>query len=254
MASRFFWYELMTSDIPAARTFYEKVVGWRGESFPGAGMDYIVMHAADRGIAGVMTLPDPVKAMGTPPMWLGYIYAADTDKAADGVQKAGGAIHQPPRDIPGVGRFAVVADPQGATFMLMTPNGEDQPPAAPMTPGHIGWNELITTDWQEAFDFYAGQFCWTKDQAVDMGPEYGIYQTFTAGSGTGGGMMNKLPHMPVSAWGFYFVVEGIDAAAERIKANGGTIIMGPQEVPGGQWTLNAQDPQGAHFGLVSNTR
>ncbi|HTV68882.1 MAG TPA: VOC family protein [Rhizobiaceae bacterium] len=256
MAQSFFWYELMTTDTKAAEAFYTEVVGWKAEAFPGAEMEYTVMNAGDRGVGGVMLIPDEVKAMGTPPMWLGYIYAADTDAATDAMKKAGGAVHQPPRDIPSVGRFSVVADPQGATFYIMTPSPQapDQPPLDGMTPGHIGWNELMTTDWQKAFDFYASQFGWTKDQAVDMGPEYGTYQTVKTGGSAGVGMMNKPPHLPVAVWGFYFAVDGIDAAAERVKSAGGTITMGPMQVPGGQWTLNAIDPQGAHFGLVSNTQ
>lgn len=254
MAQGFFWYELLTSDPKAAEAFYTKVVGWTAQAFPGAGMEYTVMNAGEAGVAGVMQMPEPVKAMGTPPMWLGYIYAADTDKATDAVKKAGGAVHQPPHDIPTVGRFSVVADPQGATFYIMTPEPSGRPEIDGMTPGHIGWNELMTTDWQKAFDFYSSQFGWTKDQAVDMGPEYGTYQTVKTGGPAGVGMMNKAPHMPVAVWGFYFAVDGIDAAAERVKSAGGTITMEPMQVPGGQWTLNAQDPQGAYFGLVSNTK
>jgi predicted enzyme related to lactoylglutathione lyase len=254
MPQSFFWYELMTSDTAAASDFYAKVVGWRPEAFPGSEMAYTVMNASDRGIGGVMAMPDDVKAMGTPNMWLGYIYAANTDTATDGVAKGGGAVHQPPRDIPGVGRFSVVADPQGATFMLMTPMGPDQPPLDPMTPGHVGWHELMTTDHAAAFDFYAKQFGWTKGEAFDMGPDVGTYQLVAAGGAPMAGFMNKMPDMPVAAWGFYFSVDGIDAAAARINGAGGTVIMGPMEVPGGQWTLNAIDPQGAHFGLVSNTK
>ncbi|MBX3575806.1 MAG: VOC family protein [Rhizobiaceae bacterium] len=252
MPQSFFWHELMTSDPKGAEAFYAKVVGWRPEAFPGAGMPYTVVHAGDRGVGGIMGIPPG--ADGMPSMWVGYIYVKDVDAAAGALSKAGGAVKQPPQDIPGVGRFAVVTDPQGATFMLMAPMGPDQPPLDGMTPGHVGWNELMTTDWKAAFAFYSGQFGWTKDQEVDMGPEYGTYLTMKTGGPAGAGMMNKMPGMPVAAWGFYFAVEGIDAAAARVKSAGGTVVMGPMQVPGGQWTLNAQDPQGAHFGLVSNTK
>ena len=111
MASNFIWYELMTTDVAAAETFYKNVVGWRPEPF--AGMDYVVFNAGERAVAGLMLLPEEAKAMGTPPCWLGYIHANDVDAATASLKKAGGAVHKEPSDIPEVGRFSVVADPAG---------------------------------------------------------------------------------------------------------------------------------------------
>ncbi|WP_274629508.1 VOC family protein [Arvimicrobium flavum] len=252
MIGKFFWYELMTKDVSAAEDFYKKVVGWNSEPFQGAGMPYIVVKAGDRGVGGIMALPEEAAKMGMPPAWLGYIHTDDVDARTRSIREAGGAVHREPSDIPGVGRFSVVADPQGGVFMLLQPTGPDQPPAPPMTPGHIGWNEYMADDWEQAFAFYSKQFGWTKDQSVDMG-EMGTYQLIAAGGEPMGGMMNRPPHVPVN-WGFYFIVEGIDAAAKRATDNGGKTIMGPMEVPGGQWVVNCVDPQGAHFSLLSNTK
>ena len=91
----------------------------------------------------------------------------------------------------------------------------------------------------------AGQF--------DMG-EMGIYQTLGAGPESGGGMMNKPPQIPVPVWQFYFNVDAIDAAAKRVTDNGGKVIMGPMDVPSGQWIIQCQDPQGAHFALLAPAR
>jgi predicted enzyme related to lactoylglutathione lyase len=245
----------MTTDMDAAEAFYTKVVGWGAEPFNGgSGMPrYTVMKVGDRGVGGVMTLPEEAAKMGMPPAWVGYIHADDTDTATASVKKAGGKVHREPSDIPGVGRFSVVADPQGAVFMLLQPNGPDQPPVAMGTPGHIGWRELMATDWQSALDFYSGQFGWKKDNSIDMG-EMGIYQLFAVNGEQNGGMMNRPPNMPSPAWQFYFNVPAIDAAAKRVTDGGGTIIFGPMEVPGGQWAMNCVDPQGAHFGLVAPVR
>lgn len=254
-ASPFIWYELMTTDLDAAEAFYTKVVGWTPQAFPGSDMRYTVMNAGDRGVAGVMTIPDEAKAMGTPPSWVGYIYAADVDEATKAVKKAGGTVHRNPTDIPGVGRFSVVADPHGATFMLMKPEGPDQPPVPPNTPGHIGWHELFANDWKSAFDFYSKQFGWTKTDAMDMGGDMGTYQMFaTGGDAAVGGMMTKTKDMPVPMWLFYFTVPGIDDAAKRVTDNKGKIVMGPMEVPGGSWVLQGFDPQGALFALVAPKR
>lgn len=254
MATGFFWYELMTGDVPAAEAFYKKVIGWNTEPFAGSDMGYIVLKAGDTGIGGMMLVPESAKASGAGPAWFGYIKAADIKADTDAVARAGGSVHQPPQEIPGgVGHMSVVADPQGAMYMLLQPNGPDMAPPAQMTPGTVGWCELLADDWEEAFTFYSGLYGWTKAEAVEMG-EMGVYQTFVQVGDQGGGMMNRAPQMPRAYWGFYFAVEGIDAAAKRATDNGGQITFGPMEVPGGQWVVNCMDPQGAHFSMVSNTK
>lgn len=250
MATNFFWYELMTTDVPAAEAFYKAVVGWSSEPFPMDGPPYIVVKVGERGVGGIMEIPAEAKAMGAGPGWLGYIRAADTDAATESVGRSGGAVQRPPEDIPNVGRFSVVADPQGGTFMFLAPMGPDQPPVDPATPGHIGWHELYTSDWPAALAFYSGQFGWAKGDSFEMG-EMGTYQLFTIGGQPVGGMMNKPdPSMP-TGWLFYFNVTDIDAGAGRITDNGGSITMGPTQVPGGQWIVMATDPQGAAFALLA---
>ncbi len=247
----FFWYELMTTDIDAASAFYTAVVGWKPQDFAGSpGMPrYIVMNVGERGVGGIMKMPAEAGA-NIHPAWVGYIHATDTDAATEAVEKAGGTVYRAPDDIPGVGRFSVVADPQGAVFNLLHPNGPDQPPLPVGTPGTVGWHELYTTDWRKALDFYSSRFGWTKDREFDMG-EMGIYAIFAAGGDAIGGMMDKPAQIPNAVWQFYFNVSGIDAAAKRVADNGGKVLMGPMEVPGGQWVAQCQDPQGAHFALVA---
>ena len=252
MASSFVWYELMTTDMKMAEAFYKAVVGWGSEPF-GADFPYTIMKVGEVGVGGIMTLPEDAAAMGMKPAWLGYIHAADVDAATESVRAAGGAVHRAPADIPGVGRFSVVADPQGAMFMLLSPQGEDGPSLSGFTPGRIGWHELYAADWKSAFAFYAGQFGWAKTDAIDMGP-MGTYQLFAIDSDQMGGMMNKPEEIPVPLWLFYFNVEAIDAGAERVKANGGQILNGPMEVPGGSWIVQCMDPQGAQFALVAPPR
>ena len=252
-ANSFVWYELMTSDLTAAETFYKGVVGWATQD---AGMPepYTMVLAGGRAIGGLMTIPEEARKMGAPPSWVGYIGVPDVDAAAARVQAAGGALHRAPDDIPGVGRFAVVADPQGAGFMLFKGNMDEAPPAPPPgTAGTVGWHELHAGDGASAWDFYAGQFGWTKDSAMDMGP-MGLYQLFCTGGEAVGGMMTKMPEMPVAAWLYYFNVDAIDAAAQRVTAAGGKVVNGPMEVPGGSWIINAADPQGALFALVAPKR
>jgi uncharacterized protein len=79
----------------------------------------------------------------------------------------------------------------------------------------------------------------------------GVYQLFAAGGAPIGGMMTRPPGVPASFWNYYFQVDGIGGAMERLKAGGGRVINGPMEVPGGNWIVQGLDPQGAMFSLLS---
>lgn len=241
---RFVWYELMTTDTEAATAFYSDVVGWGARDSGMPGFDYTIFTAADSDTGGMMKLPPGAQQPG----WIGYVHTDDVDAAAARVAQAGGAVHRTAEDIPGVGRFAVVADPQGAAFVLFRPSTEmDGPPKPPGTMGHAGWHELHAAEWQSAFAFYADQFGWTKDAAIDMGP-MGTYQLFAAGGVAIGGMMTRVEAMP--SWLFYFNVPDINAAVARVATGGGHVLSGPMEVPGGGWIIQCRDPQGAMFALL----
>jgi predicted enzyme related to lactoylglutathione lyase len=253
-ASRFVWYELMTTDTNAARQFYGSVVGWGTRDASQPEMAYTLLTVGDVPVAGLMDLPPQARQMGAPPSWIGYVSVADVDVATAEVSDLGGSVHVPPTDIPDVGRFSVVSDPQQATFTLFRPLPKQgvQPERPPMgTPGHIGWHELYADDWEAALGFYGRMFGWRKADAIDMG-EMGTYQLFSAASGDDaiGGMFNRPAEVPATFWLFYFNVDDIDAAVKRIEVSGGTVLNGPMEVPGGAWIVQAQDPQGAMFALA----
>jgi len=259
MADQFFWYELMTDDADAAIDFYSDVVGWTAADHPNSttpgGMRYTVLSAGESGIGGVMQLDEAMKNAGVKPMWLGYIHVTDTDDAVRRIKDAGGSIHVPPTDIPNVGRFAMAADPGGAPFYVMTPLPMDgPPPAAPDTPGHVSWRELYSSAGEKAsFTFYSGLFGWQTMMEMPMG-EMGTYRIFGDGTTQWGGMMDKPEHVPTSRWSFYVTVDSVERAAERAKARGGQVVMGPMEVPDGSWVIQGVDPQGAVFALRSVQR
>jgi predicted enzyme related to lactoylglutathione lyase len=246
----FVWHELMTSDPAAAKAFYGSVVGWSVQLSPVPGMEYWMLKAGETPVCGLMSVPEEAKQQGARPMWVGYVGVDDVDAATEKAKKLGGTVYRPPADIPMVGRFSIIGDPQ-RTMLAMFKFAQTMPgaPAAPGTPGHVGWNELYAVDWEKAFAFYSDMFGWRKDQAMPMG-EMGTYQLFAHGEHAIGGMMNKPPQMPMPAWTFYFNIDNIDAAVERVKAGGGQIINGPMQVPGGSWIAQALDPQGAMFALV----
>ena len=252
--NQFVWYELMTSDAAAATRFYQSVDAWQVKVAPMPGGDYTMLSAGEIGVGGLMALPADACAAGVPPHWGGYIGVDDVDAYVKRVTAAGGKLLREAQDIPDVGRFAVVADPYGAAFMLFRGSSDQTPaPKVPNTPGQIGWHELHAGDGAGAFAFYSKLFGWTKGEAMDMGPQ-GVYQIFNTGGDTMGGMMTKMPETPQPFWLFYINVASLDAAVERVTAGGGKIFMGPMEVPGGSWIVNGTDPQGAYFALVAPKR
>jgi len=247
------WYELMTTDMKAAEAFYRDVVGWKTSPFEGTGQPYTMFkRSGDLSAAGVMTKPPEVKA---PPFWAMYIGVPKLEEAASKITRLGGKAHTEVIDIPTVGRMQMFMDPQGAAFYIFEPLPSDQPrPEAAPQIGEASWHELMTTDWKAAMKFYEDVFNWEPTEKMDMG-EMGTYQMFNRPHGMIGGIMNKPPQMAnvPPNWQIYFRVPDVDAAAERVKANGGKILNGPMDVPGGDRVVNAMDPQGAAFGLHSKT-
>ena len=249
---KFIWYDVMTSDTKAAAAFYSDVVGWDAQehAMPD-NRTYTVFSKGPAMVAGLMAIPASSCAEGVKPCWSGYIATDDVDADAARVAAAGGSIRRLPEDIPNVGRFAVAADPGGAVFLLFKPNPSEEPKrVAPMTPGHIGWHELYAGDLDREFAFYSRLFGWTKDRAVDMG-EMGTYQTFATGGEPCGGMMKGCAQVPMPMWNYYIAVDSVARAAGRAQARGAHVLTGPMEVPGGAWIVQARDPQGAAFAMVS---
>jgi uncharacterized protein len=250
MQNQFIWHDLMTSDVEAATAFYSAVVGWTTSTHM---PDYTVTEAGGKGMGGIMA--KPIELEGMPPFWSGYVEVADVDATVAKIKQLGGVLKQEPWDVPDVGRIAVVADPTGAMFNIMTPTpqteGSSLPPSSAM--GAVGWNELHAGDLDKAWHFYSQMFGWTKGTVMPMG-EMGDYMMFQINGGDVGGMMKQQPNLPMPMWLYYFNVDGIDAAVTRITKAGGKIAMGPHQVPGGQWIVSAFDPQGGSFQLLSATK
>lgn len=246
------WYELTTADPDATTRFFGPLLGW---SFRDAGMegfDYTLAHArrdgAETMVAGLYPPFD-----GQPEAWLVYFAADDLDATLMRAIGLGATILQPASDVPGTGRFAVLADPQGAAFGLFQPldglqGGAFAPPAA----GHGCWHELMVPDPVAAMTFYRAVLGWQESTVMPMG-ETGAYRLFSwQGQDIGGMMGLPAPDAP-PCWLPYFGVVSIAGAMAKITASGGTVVMGPMPVPGDAVVCIAQDPRGSHFALVGGT-
>jgi len=248
LRGRFVWHELMTSDTKSAGAFYSKAIGWKTDAWPQQ-PSYTLFKSGKRMMAGLMVLPDDAKAMGTPPNWLTYIGTENVDETSREAVALGGKVLRQPSDIPTVGRFAVLQDPQGAVFAAFTPAPSSQAASDTADIGDFSWHELATTDWRAALSFYQRLFGWEETDSMPMGDSK--YQMYGWNKQSRGGVYNKPKEMPVPAWLPYIRVPDSKKVAAAIPKLGGKVANGPMEVPGGDWIAQGIDPQGAFFAVHS---
>lgn len=244
------WFELATADRPAATDFYARVVGWVTAESPAPDhRDYVLARAPDgERVAGIMSPPPP----GAPGGWSLYLLTHDLEATLATALAAGGKVAFGPMDIPHVGRVAVLHDPQGIVVSLMQPEREE--PGRPFKPepgaiGHGVWIELATPAPEAAFAFYGALFGWTREGAMPMG-EMGEYAFMGAGEARPGAIMSSALTGAPARWNVYFLVDDIDRAIDAAQAGGGTLIQGPDAIPGGDYSANILDPAGHQIGLV----
>ena len=250
---RFVWYELLTTDVPGAIAFYSDVVDWKTQKWETG--DYTMWVGSQGPLGGVTPLPDRAKQMGAGPYWQANVQVADVDQTVEAAKRLGGQVLVA-EDVPTVGRFAIIADPQGAVIAVFTPSGAMQPHDT-ARPGEFSWHELYTTDNEAAFGFYNKIAGWERLGEFDMGPA-GKYILWGRGGKQLGGMMTKTRDMKLPdgrdlppSWLFYITTDDLDAALARARARGARLINGPMPVPGGQRIVQLLDPQGAMFALVT---
>lgn len=252
-SSPFVWYELMTTDADKAQDFYTKVVGWTAKDAGVPGMKYTLFEVPGCMIAGMMSMADmPKEDCGGEPGWIGYVGVANADDYARKVEAECGKVLRAAQDIPNIGRFAIVSDPQGGVFALFEPKDEMPPPAdfGSRKPGHPGWHELYAQNGETVFPFYEEVFGWKLSRNFDMGP-MGNYKVFSIDGADHGGIMTAPPGTRVG-WGFYFMVDGVKDAASRVKSLGGAVLQEPMQVPNGEWVVQCKDPQGVNISLVAS--
>ena len=247
------WYELLSDDADASRDFYQAVIGWTVHPAEPGGMDYRMIDAGNGDFAGgLMNLTAEMKAGGAKPTWLFYLGVDDVDAAVAKVQEGGGTVQMPAIDMPGVGRMAMVADPQGNPFYVMRGASDEASRAwERMGMGKCNWNELVTTDQAAGNAFYADVFGWTYPDKMTMPGDMGDYVFVAAAGETIGATMPTQADGVQRGWTFYFRAPEIEAAAAQVKAGGGEVLQGPMQVPGGDMVILARDPHGVTFGVAA---
>ena len=250
---KFVWHDLMTTDVDKAIAFYTALLPWTVQDFAlGGGMgNYHMILAAGAGEQGEGGFVPLDASYGQPSHWIGYVAVEDVDATVAAASPHGGQVGVSGTDIPDIGRFAVVVDPQGgfvSPFRPVRPSGEGR---ADRPPGTVAWNELLAPDPQGAAEFYGRLFGWTM-KSMDMG-EMGLYHMFARPNGKdAGGMLAKPPEAPGPAlWVPYFEIEEIDGAVARVPDLGGQVFVAPRDTGAGRFAVLG-DPTGATFALLQS--
>jgi predicted enzyme related to lactoylglutathione lyase len=202
---RFVHYDLLTADTDAAVDFYTRLAGWGTMPWHGEGASYTMWTNDGVPMGGVMPLPDEAKAVDAPPHWIAYVMVPDTSETVASTEDLGGSVVVPATDIP-------------------------NPPKT----GDFSWNELATTDWEAAFEFYHAVFGWEKTEAMDMG-EMGTYQMYGRCGSSLGGIFNKPAEVEgPPEWLYYIMVEDANQSALTLQMLGGQVMNGPSVLSRGR--------------------
>src|ERR1035437_10709904 len=165
---RFVWYELITTDMAAAKAFYTKVVGWGAQDASTPDLAYTLFTSEGTPVDGLMDTPEDAKKMGATPRRMGHVGVDDVDATADRIKRLGGAVYVPPTNS-NIGRISVVADPQTATFGLVEGlKPRRQQLAEPGKLGRVGWHELIAADREKSFAFYGELFGLQEERSEEQ--------------------------------------------------------------------------------------
>jgi predicted enzyme related to lactoylglutathione lyase len=247
LPGKFVWFEHASKDPKKAQLFYAEVFGWKVQPFPMGADSYDMILAGDTPdtmLGGYASLES-----GRTPHWISYVSVNDVDAAVKAAAANGGKIVEPPTDIPTVGRYARIADPQGAEICVFR-NSTGDPPDAPsgVPSGRFLWNELHTTDPAKALAFYEKVVGFTS-RTMDMGPA-GKYHVIGKGGADRGGVTNELAPGAKPHWLPYVSVDDTDATVARAKKFGAKIAMPATDIPGVGRFAVFDDPTGAQLAVL----
>jgi predicted enzyme related to lactoylglutathione lyase len=247
LPGKFVWFEHVSRDAKRAQAFYGEVLGWKVQQWNETPYEMIKVGDSIDTMVGGYTEPKNEREKAH---WISYVSVSDVDATARAAAANGGKVLEAPQDLPGVGRAARIADPQGAELYLFKNKDGDPPDPASATappPRRFFWCELHTTDPTGALSFYENVIGYIH-QSMDMG-DGNQYHTLNIGdvgrAGVTGFLQGAAPH-----WLPYVAVDDPDATLARAKKQGGKVLMGPDDIPGvGRFGV-VEDPTGAVLAVM----
>jgi len=243
LPGKFVWFELISREAKKAQAFYGEVLGWKVQSASMGQFTYEMIQVGDKGIGGYVEPRDPRQ----PAHWISYVSVENVDALVKVASANGGKVIEPPSDIPNVGRFARIADPQGAEICPFTSATDDPPDALPPA-GAWMWNELHVPDAAKALQFYEKVFGFTNRGMPS--PAGGTYYILSRNGVDRAGVSTEMPKGAAPHWMPYVNAQDADATLARARRLGATICVGPENIPGvGRFGV-LRDPVGASLAIM----
>lgn len=239
----FVWHEVMTPDVDASKAFYGELLGWSYDEAPMGDYSYWIVKKGEQRFGGMMSLAALGKD-GVPPHWMPIVSVPDADEAAAATRSASGMVAAEPMEVPNIGRFTVLGDPQHAYTSAWYSFQGDPQRAMPPGVGTFCWDQLNTTDVDGATAFYRKVYGWT-DEAFAAGDGMRV---FKAGDTAVASVM-KAPEGVPAHWLSYVVVEDLAASRARATELGGKVVVEHIDVPTVGTIAVISDNVGAMIGL-----
>jgi hypothetical protein len=234
MAGKIVWHELLTDDPEVAARFYTELLGAEIETAAMDGYEYRMLKNGEGNHAGFVRKDEATAQV--PSHWYPYVQVDDVDASVAKARELGAQLVHGPADVGDMLRFAVLGDPQHATFGVLR-DDRDGPK------GVFAWDELHATEPDGAASFYGDLFGWTTAPFVEQ------YRVFSLAESGVGGLMQERGGSQPAYWLAYFAVEDTDAAAARAMDLGAGVIVPPESMEDvGRYAV-LTDPTGAAFGL-----
>jgi predicted enzyme related to lactoylglutathione lyase len=242
---QFVWRELGVTDVDRAKGYFNELFGWTYKDAPmGPDFVYTMIVAGEQQVGGLYK-PSP-KMPALPTTWFSYLSVPDVDRTAGDIKAAGGKVLGEPMDIPGVGRFVMAFDPQGAIFApFRSLNGDPEPVERPAV-GTFCWETLSTSSLEGARTFYERAIGWTPG----AGP--GDAVVFNAGQLPIADVQATAPGA-ASSWMPHVLVDKLEATRDKARRLGAQILAADVPVPGMGRLAVVQDPFGATLGLFEGS-
>lgn len=245
---RLVWHHLMSLDRARSEQFFTQLFGWTSsEGIIGEEDGYLPLCFAGTPFGGFVRLD---ARHGASSHWLIHVTCHDIDRLCQDALALGGVVIASPADIPGVGRFAVVADPEGAVFAPFVPYAALSIPSG-ASPGAIAWADMQSDDQTAAAGFYSTLFD-LKTDVVMLGSDPTI--VLESGGVPVASIERRPPEIPAPCWLPYVRVADMRPAVDRAERLGGELVRPIEDVPGIGQIAWVDDPSGILFGLLRSER
>jgi len=235
------WVDLSTPEVDVAGDFYRSLLGWSLDS-EDTPMGRYVIGSVDQGTVGGLMAPPPGPVM--PPAWTVFFATDDIDSTFALALGAGATVLEPPMEVPGGNRIAVVADPAGAVVGFMVASSDDGMVWG--EPGAVAWVESASRDLDATRAFYERVFGWSAREGT------GHYWLFEQGDDEVAGTMampDEVPTEVPSYWMPYFRVADVDRTGAHAAELGGTVVVPAMSIESMRFAV-VQDRAGAAFGIL----